>query len=271
MLTRRAMLSGLISLAAMPAVAKSAPRVDAVIDMSYMSVVRDFAQARARSRILGVIHKASEGGDWRDPAYAKRRAQAEAAGLLWGAYHFGTRQYSGPEQARAFLAAARPGPTTLMALDLELNELNPANSMSLHQAEAFVRTLFDATGRYPLLYTNAAWADGRPMGRPQRSLGGAITPRSVLSHCPLWLGDYRARPEVPSAWASKGWHLWQYAGDTGDGGPHAARTRGVWGIERCDRNLFRGDPVALEQFWRHEAGRAPAPAHPPAPVRPRRS
>jgi lysozyme len=257
MLTRRTVLSGLIGLLAMPSVAKASPRADVVIDISYMTTVKDFTLARRKSNILGVIHKASEGGDWRDPVYARRRAQAEAAGLLWGAYHFGTRQFSGKEQAHTFLDTARPGPSTLLALDLELNELNPANTMHLHQAEEFVHTVFAATGRYPLLYTSAAWANGRPMGQPPRSLGGPITPHSILANCPLWLGDYRSQPEVPGAWKGKGWHFWQYAGD---GGPRSGRTRGVWGIERCDRNLFRGDAAALERYWRHEAGRS---THPP--------
>jgi len=237
------------------AAAKVRARLDAVIDISHSTVVRDFALAREKSHILGVIHKASEGGDWRDPAYAQRRSQAERAGLLWGAYHFGTHQYSGADQAKMFLTAAQAGPTTLLALDLELNELNPANSMTLHQAEDFVRAVRAATGRYPLIYTNAAWAEGKPMGGTGHSLRGRIGPRSILANCPLWLGDYRTEPEVPTAWKGKGWHFWQYAGDTEDGGPRGARVRGVWGVERCDRNLFRGDATALSRFWKQEAGR----------------
>ena len=54
------------------------------------SRVSDFAAVR-RSGILGVIHKATEGGDFVDKSYAIRQPQAEQAGLLWGAYHFGTR------------------------------------------------------------------------------------------------------------------------------------------------------------------------------------
>src|SRR5579859_2632907 len=68
--------------------------LDAVIDISHLSYVTDFNLMRRHSGILGVIHKASEGGDWVDPTYGERRPQAEAAGLLWGAYHFGSRQYS---------------------------------------------------------------------------------------------------------------------------------------------------------------------------------
>ena len=89
--------------------------LDAVIDISHGVGVSDFAAVR-RSGIIGVIHKATEGGDFVDKSYAIRQPQAEQAGLLWGAYHFGTRQYAGSDQAMAFLSVVRPGPSTLIAL-----------------------------------------------------------------------------------------------------------------------------------------------------------
>ncbi len=270
MFTRRAMLAGLFSLAATTAsaasrrhkaAARDVHRLDAVIDISHSTVVNDFRLAKLRSRILGVIHKASEGGDWRDPLYTKRRSEAEAAGLLWGAYHFGTHEYPGSAQAHLFLKAARPGPATLMALDLEFNEQNPGNTMKLHQAEDFVRAVVDATGRHPMIYTNAAWADDEPMGHPGHRLGGRITEHSILAHCPLWLADYRSQPEVPSAWRGQGWHFWQYAGDSDDGGPRGHRVRSVWGIESCDRNLFHGDASMLRRFWTSAGQTHPGATH----------
>ncbi|PKU23803.1 glycoside hydrolase family 25 protein [Telmatospirillum siberiense] len=267
MLTRRLVLAGLLSLAAAPmasaanrprkAAAKSPTKLDAVIDISHLVDVSDFHLARKKSNILGVIHKASEGGDFRDPLYAKRRVQAEAAGLLWGAYHYGTHQYSGAEQAKMFLTAAKPGPDTLMALDLEFNDSNPANTMQLRQAEDFVHAVFAATGRRPLIYTSSAWADGKPAAGSGRCLGGGgVGERSILAQCPLWLADYRSTPELPRAWRGKGWHFWQYAGDTEQGGPRGKRVRGVWGIDRCDRNMFRGDAAALIHFWKKDGGRS---------------
>jgi lysozyme len=225
-------------------------RLDAVIDISHQTNVRDFSLARQKSNIIGVIHKATEGGDWKDPMYARRRAEAEAAGMLWGAYHFGTRQYSGDDQAELFLKVAKPGPNTLIALDFEQNDGNPGNSMRLRQAEDFVKAIHAATGRFPLIYTNQAWADGKPVGDAARSLGATVTERSVLALCPLWLADYRSEPQVPKAWKGRGWHFWQYAGDTDNGGPRGHRVRGVWGIETCDRNIFRGDASDLQRFWK---------------------
>src|SRR5436853_2856618 len=67
--------------------------LDAVIDISRFVTVSDFRRVR-QSGILGVIHKATEGADYTDTTCTARRPQAEAVGLLWGTYHFGTAQMS---------------------------------------------------------------------------------------------------------------------------------------------------------------------------------
>ena len=124
-----------------------------MIDLSAHTAVSDFRLVRA-SNILAVIHKASEGDFYADPLCAARRPQAEAAGLLWGTYHFGKGDSPGAQQAAFFLDSSRPAPTTLLALDLEANEGDPSNSMTLDQAEAFVRAVASATGRLPLVYVH---------------------------------------------------------------------------------------------------------------------
>src|SRR5262245_8954199 len=150
-----------------------APRgLDAVIDLSAHTTVFDFRQVRA-SNILAVIHKASEGDFYADPMCAARRSQAEAAGLLWGTYHFGKGDSPGEQQAAFFLDSSRPTQGTLLALDLEANEGDPSNSMTLDQAEAFVQAVASSTGRLPLVYVHPTWANGR------------ITPDSILARCEI--------------------------------------------------------------------------------------
>jgi lysozyme len=210
--------------------------LDAVIDISAHTTVSDFRLVRA-SNILAVIHKASEGDFYADPMCAERRSQAEAAGLLWGTYHFGKGDSSGAQQAAFFLDSSRPGPRTLLALDLEPNEGDPSNSMTLDQAEAFVQAVASATGRLPLVYVHPTWANGR------------ITPDSILARCGLWVVDYHDSPEIPLAWATSGWRLWQYASDNYAGRRAHGHTRIVQGLDRCDRNLFNGDVAALYRFW----------------------
>lgn len=219
-----------------------------MIDISQGVAVSDFRLVR-QSNILAVIHKASEGGDYADSKCAARRPQAEAAGLLCGTYHFGTGQMSGAQQAAFFLAASRPGPRTLLALDLEANENDPSNSMTLDQAEAFVQAVADATGRLPVVYVHPTWANGDPLPVSGLSFGAQITPDSILARCGLWVADYHDSPEIPLAWAATGWWLWQYAADENASHPAYGATSFVQGLSHCDRNLFNGDATALYQFW----------------------
>jgi len=228
----------------------SVPGLDTVIDISHNVTVTDFAAVR-RSKILAVLHKVTEGGNWFDPSYGSRRRQAEAAGLLWGGYHFGTRQFSGEKQAQAFLSACQPGPATVMALDLEPNEGNPRNTMTLGQAEEFVLTVQRATGRLPMVYSHPSWANGEVYGRRRLKLDRPVLPGSLLSQCDLWLADYREVPQIPNAWATKGWKLWQYVADeTSANFAHGSEPRAVAGVGHCDRNLFNGDEAALYRFWK---------------------
>jgi len=211
--------------------------LDAVIDISAHTTVSDFRLVRA-SNILAVIHKASEGDFYADPMCAERRSQAEAAGLLWGTYHFGKGDSSGAQQAAFFLDSSRPSRGTLLALDFEPNEGDPSNSMTLEQAEAFVQAVAGATGRLPLVYVHPTWANS-----------ARITPDSILARCGLWVVDYHDSPEIPRAWATSGWRLWQYASDEYAGRRAHGRNSIVQGLDRCDRNLFNGDVAALYRFW----------------------
>src|SRR5260370_1918702 len=266
MISRRNLLSGLAASTAAGCSAPQAPLapypypvappppdraslgLDAVIDISRFVTVTDFRLVR-QTNILGVIHKATEGGDYADAACAARRPRAEAAGLLWGTYHFGTGQMSGAQQAAFFLSVSRPGPRTLLALDLHATQNNPSNSMRLDQAEAFVQAVAQATGRLPVVYVHPTWANGDPLPNSGLSLDARITPDSILARCGLWVADYHDSPEIPQAWAASGWRLWQYAGDERAGRPASAPTSIVRGVSHCDRNLFSGDAAAVGRFW----------------------
>src|SRR5262245_22375804 len=90
-----------------------------VIDLSHHNGTVDL-QAAAASGIAGVIHKATQDQTYVDPAFTANRALAQRAGLLWGAYHFGTGA-DGVVQADWFLQTVQPDAATLLVLDLEAN------------------------------------------------------------------------------------------------------------------------------------------------------
>jgi lysozyme len=215
------------------------PGLNAVMDLSHHNEESrghpiDYVAAAADG-ILGVIYKATQASAMQDKTYDANRAAAKAAGLLWGAYHFGGLG-DGAAQADFFLATAKPDSKTLLALDLEdyvVKKGSPPRIMPRDEAERFVLRIKEKTGRFPGVYTRRNLADN--------DLG--ITAASPLASCWHWLSAYTLTPRRPRAWPA--WTLWQYTGDdTGPNEPHKVNGVGV-----CDRNTFNGDETALRAFW----------------------
>lgn len=199
-----------------------------VIDLSHHNGKVDLQRAAADG-IVGVIHKASQGSSFADPMYAKNRKAAAAAGLLWGAYHFGTGA-DPVGQARQFLRVADPGSQDLLVLDFEENLPNGPN-MSLVQARAFITSVRDATGRMPGLYGGSLL---------KQSLGGKTDP--LLASCWLWWAQYGPAPLIPPNWQT--FTLWQYTDGHSGNPPHE-----VDGVGACDRDQYQGSVDDLKAKW----------------------
>ncbi len=217
--------------------------INGVIDIYHGDDVSSFETVKSAG-ILGIIHKATQGVGYTDPEYAARKPEALKAGLLWGAYHFGTNSESGKEQADYFLSVVNPGPDDLLALDYEQEDGHEA--MTLDKAVDFVETVYQATGRYPGFYSGSLIRE---------QLGNNTN--ETLAKCWLWWAEYGPEAKIIPNW--KDWTMWQY---TGDGiGPEPHTVDGVSG--EIDRDKFNGDEAALRKLW---TGGASAP--PPAPTKP---
>lgn len=208
-------------------VAGSDSIVNKVVDLSHWNTV-DLKLVK-EGGVLGVIHKATQGERVVDSAYHERRAQAEALGLLWGAYHFGEGGLSGVRQADHFLETVGDISSVLLVLDLESYG---DSTMSLKEAEKFVVRLQEKTGRYPLIF-----------GSPY-FLSPYIGRSEILKQCKLWVAHYTAAesPKLPEGKDS--WLFWQYTNGAVGGNP-----RVVKGIGACDRNRFNGNEEELINMW----------------------
>ncbi len=207
--------------------------INAVVDLSHHNAGPDFAKAAADG-ILGVIHKATQGTGFTDKTYRARRGPALEAGLMWGAYHFGTNA-EGKAQADFFLEVVAPEETDLLVLDFEDQPSKPEQDMTLAQAEAYVSRIHEQTNRWPGLYSRT-------------SLLAKVTADSPLANCWLWLARYGPEPKLPPAW--RRWELWQYTDGSVGPEPHT-----VEGIGPCDRDRFNGSAAELRALWGY-----PAPA-----------
>src|SRR5712671_2587490 len=140
---------------------------DVVIDLYHGDKVSvDFSMVKSKG-IAAVILKATQGIDFVDPAFAQRLANARAAGLLVGAYHFMDAN-SPVEQMAHFLSVVGATDGILLAVDFEAYE---RSQPTVIQAATAVMTVKSVTGRFPVLYT------GRYM---------LTAPNAMLSQCPLW-------------------------------------------------------------------------------------
>ena len=199
---------------------------DVVIDLSHWeNVSQDFVQTATvpdanGNTILAVILKATQGTGFVDPTFLSRVAEAKAAGLLVGAYHF--LDGSTPtEQIAHFLTVAKSeAGLSWFAIDWEPY---PASQASVMQAATAVASVQAATGRWPVLY----------MGRYM-----IPAPNTTLSKCALFLPEYGTRPICPPGWSA--WRLWQYT-DSGN----------VPGIGACDRSKFAGTVEELKAWWQN--------------------
>lgn len=201
--------------------------LNCVIDISHHNGVGlDFVKAKANG-IEGVIHKSTQGITFRDKMYVQNRQKALDAGLMFGAYHFGTNE-RGSEQADHFLSTVNPDPQTLLVLDYEPN-YSSQSTMRLDDAREFVETIAAMNGdRYPGLYSGHLIKD-QLRNKPKDE---------ILSQCFLWIAQYGPKvTNIPTnTWPT--WTLWQY---TEDG--H------VPGIGYCDRNRFNGGLAQLQKLW----------------------
>jgi lysozyme len=196
---------------------------DVVVDLFHGNKVSvDFSVVRSDG-IAAVILKATQGTGFVDPTFVPRLADARAAGLLVGAYHYLDAK-SPVDQIGHFLSIVGNTDGLLLALDFEPNEPSQASAMQAASAAMAVKTV---TGRYPVLYT------GRYL---------LTAPNALLSRCPLWLAEYGSRPICPPGWSQ--WKLWQHT----DGVLGSAPVP-VPGIGPCDRSRFAGTLDQLRAWW----------------------
>jgi lysozyme len=232
---------------------------DSVVNMSHYDLMRPDFVGMANNGIVGVIHEATYPRLQRDARYDERQRAALEAGLLWGAYHYGDA--TNPiRQADHFLStvdAARPStwkggseerrPGVLLVLDFEKNGHYPGGTMSVAQAVAFVERIKERTGKYPGLYCSEYRLRQMLCGTSANSAH-----RRILVNCWLWIANYHAEPRNVAPWGS--WHMWQYTGDGKcDLRPRSMFPKSIANVRKAERNIFRGDNIALQAFWRENA------------------
>ncbi len=195
----------------------------------------DWVKVKAAGRSFAII-KASERTNYRNPYFANDYAQAKAAGLVVGAYHFARPALpisTARDQARYFITTVqkvgsfRDQKTFPAVLDLETTG-GLSKTDLIAWTQLFLDTTQALTGRKPILYSYDYFI--------RSTLGNT----NQFSSYPLWYARYTTTvptsSTVPGGWSQ--WTLWQYSSTT--------TTNGIIGAG--DVNRFNGTTAALLAF-----------------------
>ena len=207
--------------------------VDGIDVSRYQGKFVSFAEASV-SKVRFVFIKATEGSHLVDRYFVAHVAQARAACIPFGIYHFYDPRIPYEDQLEHFLKTV---PTSYIDLPPVVDvEKAPAEGLAVWKRglAAFLKGVESHYNTIPLIYTGSAFAR-------QHFAGAGLD----FERYPLWLAEYPSKkivlptsPERPPApvnpWTR--WHFWQYTED--------CRVDGVAGLAGCSR--FHGGYDQLE-------------------------
>lgn len=192
------------------------------IDRSRWNNEPNFAALKAGG-VSFVLCKGTDGIGYTDPTFAACRAATEAAGLVFGTYHFA--EWGNPTaEATYYLAQCTPKAGELVTLDLEATL--PAGVDPVAWAVTFSQHVHAAVGAWPMAYMNQSWLSGHNWG-PLVAAGDG-----------LWLAKY---DNAVTGGATGNWPalaMKQYSSTANVPGESGA----------IDADAFQGDLAALQRY-----------------------
>lgn len=212
----------------MPAIAFDPARPQ-FVDASHYHPVIDFAAYAAAAGAGTLAFKVTE-GSYLDPTANDHLARAEAAGLICIGYEYGLLNVN------TFLQCFGPKAGRIPVLDFE------GASISIAAAEAWIKAVKAAFGRYPWFYGHSEWiAQGAPSG-------------TEVANCPYWGARYGGPLEIPNGVGTP--VAFQFT--DGSYGPQPHTFPGVSG--NCDINMLIIDLPALRALAAGSGPLTQAPA-----------
>ena len=196
------------------------------IDISHWQGTIDWTKVGAAGKRFAFM-KASESTDFVDNTYVTNRAQARAAGLLVGAYHFAqpsTGTGDAVAEADHFIDTAQPVSGDLIpVLDLERSGSLSQTALTAW-VKAFLGRVYERVGVRAIIYVSPNF---------WRTYMGDTDWFGANGYDILWVAHWTTgvAPSVPGGnWAGDGWTFWQYTSD--------GAVSGISG--RVDLNRYRG-------------------------------
>lgn len=196
-------------------------------------------------RFVGI--KLTESTYYTNPFYKSDARAASAVGLAVLPYVFGNPAAANGTRTAWFAVRAVRTPALRgrppLVIDLENDPYKrnrdcygmPGQRM-ISWISGFIGTARRLTGRWPIIYTTAAW---------WRECTGDTR---RFPHDPLWLALYGTAPQVPAQWGR--WTFWQYSG-----------SGHVPGVGRVDLDYFQPTGSFPGLFTQHKTGQRARTGH----------
>lgn len=199
------------------------------VDASHYHPVISFATYAQAAGAGALAFKVTEGSQL-DPTVNDHLTGADGYGLISIGYEYGL------VNVNTFLESFPPAPGHIPVLDFE------GASISVAGAEAWIRTVKDAYGRYPWFYGHTEWlSQGAPTG-------------TEVQNCPYWGARYGGPLEVPAGVGKP--VAFQFT--DGRFGPQPHVFPGVAG--NCDINMLIVEPAELRTLAGLPATKPDVPA-----------
>ncbi len=189
------------------------------LDVSHYQGAVDWAAVAGNGAKFAYM-KATESTTFVDSQFATNYADAAAAGLKRGAYHFGLPDTStGAAQADYFMAHGggwvNDGKTLPPVLDIEYNPYstsdwagwcyNKTPAQIVAWITDFVNRVHDRTNQWPVVYTTSGWWNN--------CTGSSTTANATT---PLWIApvasDGANSPALPAGWTAYTFYQWAPSG-----------------------------------------------------------
>jgi lysozyme len=173
--------------------------------------------------------KATEGGTFKDSAFARNWSGATSAGIKHGAYHFFRPDKSVKTQIHNFVATVKHWNHGELPPVLDVEEpqrwKHLSHKRSADKVLGWLKGVKKELGVTPVIYMSASFAQD-VLGNDKR-----------LAQYPLWLAHYtKHKPDVPEPYQKH--TFWQYT--------EAGKIAGISGA--VDKNYFNGTKKQLAKF-----------------------
>lgn len=219
------------------------PETPIVIDAYHNNSIH-WGELKKDKRVVGIIHKATEGETFFDRKYDLRKKLAKKFGYKWGSYHL-LRKGNIIDQAKFYLSKiGKSNPNEIMALDVECSVNSKCEvskyKVSVKEIKTFLKYIKKETDRYPIFYANQSVV--QEISKNDKN-------DELLKKIPFWYARFKSNVTDFPKGIWKTYTFWQFSSEINckEGEKCLYRVKGT--LSDMDVNVYNGTIQELKANW----------------------